>query len=86
MCGSPQAQPLTPFQNPHVSHLSLYDMVGTPGVAADVSHMNTRAKVEVNARRRTRNGHEAPTRAPTTAASQFRPRRGLPWEASAPSD
>jgi len=32
--------------NPHVAHLSLYDMVGTPGVACDVSHMNTKAKVE----------------------------------------
>ncbi len=31
--------------NPHVSHLSLYDVVNTPGVAADISHMNTSAKV-----------------------------------------
>ena len=31
--------------NPSVSHLSLYDMVGTPGVAADLSHVNTKAVV-----------------------------------------
>ncbi|KAH7858699.1 hypothetical protein Vadar_026897 [Vaccinium darrowii] len=30
--------------NPLVSHLSLYDIVGTPGVAADVSHINTRSE------------------------------------------
>ena len=34
-------------QNPAVGALSLYDMVGTPGVAADLSHINTSAKVEV---------------------------------------
>lgn len=32
-------------QSPLVSHLSLYDIAHTPGVAADLSHMNTRAKV-----------------------------------------
>lgn len=31
--------------NPLVSSLSLYDIAGTPGVAADVSHVNTRAVV-----------------------------------------
>lgn len=31
--------------NPLVSSLSLYDLAGTPGVAADVSHIPTRAKV-----------------------------------------
>ncbi|KAI8850580.1 lactate/malate dehydrogenase [Chytridium lagenaria] len=31
--------------NPHVSHLSLYDIVNTPGVAADLSHINTNSKV-----------------------------------------
>eukprot|EP00252_Welwitschia_mirabilis_P002838 TRINITY_DN12845_c0_g1_i1.p1 TRINITY_DN12845_c0_g1~~TRINITY_DN12845_c0_g1_i1.p1 ORF type:complete len:341 (-),score=66.05 TRINITY_DN12845_c0_g1_i1:198-1220(-) len=31
--------------NPLVSHLSLYDIAGTPGVAADVSHVNSRAQV-----------------------------------------
>ncbi|KNA07086.1 hypothetical protein SOVF_175150 [Spinacia oleracea] len=31
--------------NPLVSTLSLYDLAGTPGVAADVSHINTRAEV-----------------------------------------
>ncbi|KAJ7527605.1 hypothetical protein O6H91_16G087800 [Diphasiastrum complanatum] len=32
--------------NPLVSHLSLYDIAGTRGVAADISHINTRAEVE----------------------------------------
>jgi hypothetical protein len=36
--------------NPLVGSLSLYDMVGTHGVAADLSHMNTRAHVTVRAR------------------------------------
>ncbi|KAI9026879.1 malate dehydrogenase [Hyaloraphidium curvatum] len=31
--------------NPDVSELSLYDVVNTPGVAADLSHINTKAKV-----------------------------------------
>ncbi|XP_010915605.1 malate dehydrogenase, mitochondrial [Elaeis guineensis] len=31
--------------NPLVSSLALYDIAGTPGVAADVSHINTRAQV-----------------------------------------
>ena len=31
--------------NPLVSSLSLYDITGTPGVAADVSHINTRSEV-----------------------------------------
>ncbi|KAJ3190783.1 malate DEHYDROGENASE, NAD-dependent, partial [Dinochytrium kinnereticum] len=31
--------------NPHVSELSLYDIVNTPGVAADLSHINSTAKV-----------------------------------------
>ncbi|XAR56485.1 Malate dehydrogenase [Bertholletia excelsa] len=31
--------------NPLVSRLSLYDIAGTPGVAADVSHINTRSEV-----------------------------------------
>eukprot|EP00271_Cylindrocystis_brebissonii_P012843 TRINITY_DN32355_c0_g1_i1.p1 TRINITY_DN32355_c0_g1~~TRINITY_DN32355_c0_g1_i1.p1 ORF type:complete len:333 (+),score=60.48 TRINITY_DN32355_c0_g1_i1:193-1191(+) len=30
--------------NPLVSSLALYDIGGTPGVAADISHINTRAK------------------------------------------
>nr|AHB50501.1 malate dehydrogenase 2 [Mayetiola destructor] len=33
-------------QSPLVSHLSLYDIVHTPGVAADLSHIDTPAKVE----------------------------------------
>ena len=32
-------------QNPVVSRLALYDIVGAPGVAADCSHMSTPAKV-----------------------------------------
>ncbi|KAJ4980770.1 hypothetical protein NE237_031607 [Protea cynaroides] len=31
--------------NPLVSKLALYDIAGTPGVAADVSHVNTRSEV-----------------------------------------
>ena len=31
--------------NPAVTRLSLYDVMGTPGVAADVSHMNTKVRV-----------------------------------------
>lgn len=34
--------------NPLVSSLSLYDIAGTPGVAADVSHINTRSEVLSN--------------------------------------
>ncbi|RLN96729.1 hypothetical protein BBJ28_00015892 [Nothophytophthora sp. Chile5] len=29
----------------HISHLSLFDVVNTPGVAADIGHINTKAKV-----------------------------------------
>ncbi|KAI8059483.1 malate dehydrogenase, NAD-dependent [Gongronella butleri] len=32
-------------ENPHVSHLALYDIVNAPGVAADLSHINTNSKV-----------------------------------------
>jgi malate dehydrogenase len=31
--------------NPLVTELSLYDIVNTPGVAADLSHINTASKV-----------------------------------------
>lgn len=31
--------------NPFVSSLTLYDIAGTPGVATDVSHINTRSQV-----------------------------------------
>jgi hypothetical protein len=34
--------------NPFVSELSLYDIAGTPGVAADVSHINQKAIVKVS--------------------------------------
>jgi len=32
-----------------VSELSLYDIAATPGVAADISHINSRAKTTVRA-------------------------------------
>ena len=32
-------------QNNAITQLNLYDLVGTPGVAADLSHINSRAKV-----------------------------------------
>ena len=32
-------------QSPLVSHLNLYDIVHTLGVAADLSHINSKAKV-----------------------------------------
>lgn len=31
--------------NPLVNNLALYDIAATPGVAADISHVNTTAKV-----------------------------------------
>ena len=31
--------------NPAVTHVSVFDMVGAPGVAADLSHIDTPAKV-----------------------------------------
>lgn len=34
--------------NPAVTQLSLYDVANVKGVAADVSHINSRAKVEVS--------------------------------------
>ena len=33
--------------NPLISHLSLYDIANTPGVAADLSHCNTPAQVRL---------------------------------------
>lgn len=33
--------------NPQVKELSLYDIAGTPGVACDISHCNTRALAKV---------------------------------------
>ncbi len=32
-------------QSPLISKLALYDIIGTPGVAADLSHIETRAQV-----------------------------------------
>ena len=34
--------------NPYVSELALYDIQGTPGVAADISHINSKAKTKVH--------------------------------------
>ena len=34
--------------NPYVSDLALYDIQGTPGVAADISHINSKAKTRVS--------------------------------------
>nr|QKY15218.1 malate dehydrogenase (MDH) [Polytomella parva] len=41
-------QPLSMLMkmNSQVSHLNLYDLFGTPGVAADISHVNTNAQVK----------------------------------------
>lgn len=33
--------------SPYVTELSLYDIAGTPGVAADISHINSRAITKV---------------------------------------
>merc|ERR1712139_208414 len=41
--GQPLAMLLS--MNPQVSHVSVFDMVGAPGVAADLSHIDTPAKV-----------------------------------------
>ena len=38
-----------PQISPFVSELSLYDIAATPGVAADISHINSRAKTTVRA-------------------------------------
>lgn len=32
--------------NPNITSLSLYDIVGTPGVAADLSHIETKSQVK----------------------------------------
>ena len=32
--------------DPNITSLSLYDIVGTPGVAADLSHIETKAQVK----------------------------------------
>lgn len=34
--------------NPHITHLSLYDVVNTPGVGADLSHINGSLKVSAH--------------------------------------
>lgn len=35
-------------QNPNIKQLALYDLVGTPGVAADLSHIDTPAQVSAH--------------------------------------
>ena len=45
---SPSLPPPPPVQNPLVTQLSLYDVQGTPGVAADLSHVNTPAIVKAS--------------------------------------
>lgn len=49
MCGASGGigQPLSLLlkQSPLITELSLYDIVHTPGVAADLSHIDTRSKV-----------------------------------------
>ena len=35
--------------NPSVAHLSLYDVANVKGVAADISHINTKAQATVRA-------------------------------------
>lgn len=44
----PAGQPLSLLlkQNPLVTKLSLYDVRGAPGVAADISHVNTASEVK----------------------------------------
>ena len=36
------------LQNPLVTQLSLYDIAGTPGVACDLSHINSKAQTKVS--------------------------------------
>lgn len=48
-------------EHPLVADLSLYDIVGTPGVAADLGHINTGAKVRAAGAGR---GHKRGGRAP----------------------
>ncbi|CCJ30658.1 unnamed protein product [Pneumocystis jirovecii] len=38
-------QPLSLLCNPLISHLSLYDIVNTPGIAVDLSHISTSSQV-----------------------------------------
>lgn len=47
MCSFVLLQPLSMLLklNPAVTHVSVFDMVGAPGVAADLSHIDTPAKV-----------------------------------------
>lgn len=35
-------------KNPNIAKLALYDLVGTPGVAADLSHIDTPAQVSAH--------------------------------------
>lgn len=52
-CQPHQSTPIILMQlSPYVSELSLYDIAGTPGVAADISHINSKASVKGKGRRR----------------------------------
>lgn len=57
--------------NPQVTSLSLYDIAGTPGVAADVSHCNTKAQVKVGISWRALRRSEAHRPSQTRRASQW---------------
>jgi malate dehydrogenase len=45
---TPHHPPLLSPSDPRVSHLALYDVQGTPGVAADLSHIDTPAAVSAH--------------------------------------
>lgn len=74
--------------SPYVSELALYDIAGTPGVAADVSHINHPATVKVGGDQRSRTRastsftHRA-TRKATTTLQQHS--RAQTWSSSQPA-
>lgn len=53
--------------SPYVSHLSLYDIAGTPGVAADISHINSKALCKVGSVGRSWHGKQCLPRSIRTA-------------------
>lgn len=57
--------------NNAITHLSLYDLVATPGVAADLSHIPTKAKVSA--------GHGAGTRTVGGLRGERAGHRAKPW-------
>ena len=61
-----------------ISHLALYDIVNAPGVAADLGHINTKAKVRSGASpaaRRCRAGAPSPAHPPRSPPRPPPPRR-----------